>query len=101
MLCVKSNIFNLKKEKEDFKIFSSNKKDRFLCIYYNFVEDSFKDFLKEIKKLEGKKHTYVFSLDNKIDESLFLRIKDLVIEPIPQKILDVYEQLVRLNIKGG
>ena len=101
MLCVKDNVFNLQKEKENFKIFSSNKKDRFLCIYYNFVEDSFKDFLKEIKKLDGKKHIYVFSLDNKIDESLFLGIKEIIIESIPQKILDVYEQLVRLNIKGG
>ena len=98
MLCVKEGIFNLEKEKDDFKIFSSNKKDKFLCIYYNFIEDSFKDFLKEIRKLEGKKQIYIFSLDNKVDEGLFFGIKDLTIEAIPQKILDVYKQLVRLNI---
>ena len=101
MLCVKEGIFNIEKEKEDFKIFSSNKKDKFLCIYYNFIEDSFKDFLKEIRKLEGKKHIYIFSLDNKVDEGLFFGIKDLTIETIPQKILDIYKQLVRLNIKGN
>jgi adenine-specific DNA-methyltransferase len=98
MLCVKEGIFNIEKEKDDFKIFSSNKKDKFLCIYYNFIEDSFNDFLKEIRKLKGRKHIYIFSLDNKVDEGLFFGIKDLTIEAIPQKILDVYKQLVRLNI---
>ena len=94
MLCVKEGIFNLEKQKNDFKIFSSNKKDRFLCIYYNFIEDSFNDFLKEIRKIEGKKQVYIFSLDNKVDEGLFFGIKDLTIETIPQKILDVYKQLI-------
>ena len=75
-----------------------DKKDKFLCIYYNFIEDSFNDFLKEIRKIEGKKQVYIFSLDNKVDEGLFFGIKDLTIEAIPQKILDVYKQLVRLNM---
>jgi len=98
MLCVKENIFNSMIEKKDFKIFSSNKKDKHLCIYYNFIEDSFDNFLNEIKKLKGEKIVYMFSLENIVDKSLFKGIKDLTIEAIPQKILDVYKQLVRLNI---
>jgi adenine-specific DNA-methyltransferase len=50
MLCVKENIFNLKTESEDYKIFASNKGDDFLCIYYNLQDESFTDFQKEIKK---------------------------------------------------
>ena len=98
MLCVKENIFNLEKEEKDYKIFSSNKKDKSLCIYYNLIEDTFKDFLEEIKKLKGKKIIYMFSMENKVEKSLFAGIKNFTIEAIPQNILDVYKQLVKMNI---
>ncbi|MFH1656152.1 MAG: DNA methyltransferase [Candidatus Nealsonbacteria bacterium] len=98
MLCVKENIFNLKIEKEDFKIFHSNKKDKFLCIYFNFLEDSFENFLAEVQKLKGKKLVYMFSLDNEIPKGLFKNVKDKEIIPIPKEILKVYEELVRKNI---
>ena len=49
MLCVKENIFNLEKDRQDYKIFFSNKKDKFLCVYYNFLDGSFNKFFKEIK----------------------------------------------------
>jgi len=98
MLCVKENIYNLEKISEDYKIFSSNKKDKFLCIYYNFIDESFNEFLKELKNLNGKKIIYMFDIDNKIDRSLFSELKNFSIEPIPQKILDVYNQLIKMNI---
>lgn len=98
MLCVKENIFNLEKETEDYKIFTSNKKDRFLCVYYNFLEDSFDDFLKEMQELKGKKIIYIFSMDGKVDKGLFSEIDDFEIEEIPQKIIDIYKQLVKMNI---
>lgn len=98
MLCVKENIFNEEKTEEDFKIFYSNKKDKFLCVYYNFVDDNFDQFLAELKKLNGKKIIYMFSFDNKIDKNLFKEINNFTIEPIPQNILEVYKQLVKMNI---
>lgn len=98
ILCVKENIFNLKTEEEDFKIFSSNKKDKFLCIYYNYIEDSFYDFLESLKKLQGKKIIYMFSSENSIDKTLFDEIESKQIEAIPQEILAVYKQLVKMNI---
>jgi adenine-specific DNA-methyltransferase len=98
MLCVKENIFNLEKEADDFKIFSANKKDKFLCVYYNFLEDSFDAFLKELKKLKGKKVIYMFSMDGKVDKGLFAEIDDFEIEEIPQKIIDIYKQLAKMNI---
>ncbi len=98
MLCLKENIFNLKKDSEDFKIFESNDKNDFLCIYYNFLDESFDKFLKEIKKIKGKKKIYIFSLDNSVDQELFDEIDNFKIESIPQKILDIYRQLVKQNI---
>jgi len=68
MLCVKENIFNLEMEEKDYKIFSSNKKDKFLCVYYNFIDDTFDEFLAEIKKLKGKKIIYMFSMDNIVEK---------------------------------
>ena len=53
MVLIKENIYNLKEEQEDYKIFESNKKDKYLCVYYNFINDSFEDFLSTLKKLEG------------------------------------------------
>jgi adenine-specific DNA-methyltransferase len=98
MLCVKENIFNQEKVETDFKIFSSNKKDRFLCVYYNFVDDSLQDFIEELKQIESNKIIYMFSLDNIIDKSIFSEIDNFKIEAIPQKILDIYKQLVKMNI---
>lgn len=98
MLCVKENIFNLETEKEDYKIFVSNKGDRFLCIYYNLFDESFDDFLKEMKKLKGKKMVYMFSIDGRVERKLFAGVKDCEIEEIPQKIVEVYRQLVKMNI---
>ncbi len=98
MLCVKENIFNLKTENEDYKIFTSNKGDDFLCIYYNLQDESFTDFQKEIKKLSGKKKIYMFSIDGKVDKKLFADFSDCIIEEIPQKMVEVYRQLVKMNI---
>lgn len=98
MLCVKENIFNLETESDDYKIFSSNKKNEFLCVYYNFIENTFNDFLEELKKWKGKKHIYMFSMENEIDKNLFAGVKNIKIEAIPQNILDVYKQLVKMNI---
>ena len=99
MLCVKENIFNEEKAEEDYKIFSSNKKDKFLCIYYNFIDESFEQFIKEIKQIKEEKVIYMFALDNTIDKDFFKGVKNYRIEPIPQNILDIYKQLVKMNKK--
>jgi adenine-specific DNA-methyltransferase len=98
MLCVKENIFNHIVEGEDYNIFASHKNDRFLCVYYNYLERSFADFLKEMQKLKGKKCVYMFSPDGDVDPELFVGVPDVTIEAIPQKILEVYTRLVKMHI---
>ena len=40
----------------------------------------------------------MFSTGDKVDKSLFVGVNDVVIEAIPQKILDVYRKLAKMNI---
>lgn len=100
MLCLKENIYNLKEEKEDYKVFESNCKDKYLCVYYNFINDSFEDFLSTLKNLEGQKIIYMFSMDDRIDNELFEEINNYKIETIPQKILDIYKKIIKENVRG-
>lgn len=98
MLCLKENIFNIEIEEEDYKIFSSNDNKKFLCIYFNFIDENFNNFLEKIKDLDGEKIIYMFSLEDKIDSSLFKDITNYTLEAIPKKILEVYKKLVKMNI---
>jgi adenine-specific DNA-methyltransferase len=99
ILCLKENIFNLKKDKTNYKIFTSNDETKHLCIYFNFIDKDFDNFIKEISLLNGEKSVYVFALNNKIDKSRFEGIEDISFEAIPHKILEVYEQLVKISKK--
>ncbi len=98
MLCVKENIFNLEIENDNYKIFSSNGKDIFLCVYYNFAEDRLNEFIGKIKKLKGRKIIYMFSVDNEVDKSVFFGVDDFTVEAIPEGILKEYEKLNKMNI---
>lgn len=98
MLCLKENIFNVEIEEEDYKIFSSNDNKKFLCVYFNFIDESFNNFLEKIKTLNGEKIIYMFSLEDKIDSSMFKEIDNCTLEAIPKKILEVYKKLVKMNI---
>lgn len=98
MLCVKDNIFNLEKEAKNYKIFSSNDKKRFLCVYYSFIKNEVNDFITDIKKLNGEKNIYMFSDTKEIDLSLFQNIKNIHIEAVPEPILEIYRELIKLNI---
>ena len=98
MLCVKENIFNIETENDNYKIFSSNTKDKFLCVYYNFAEDGTAEFVGKIKKIKGRKVIYMFSVDNEVDKNIFAGVDDFTVEAIPEGILKEYEKLNKINI---
>lgn len=98
MLCVKENIFNMETENDNYKIFFSNNKNKFLCVYYNFSEDGLEEFISEIKKIKSRKIIYMFSVDNEVDKSIFSGVKDFTVEAIPEGILKEYEKLNKMNI---
>lgn len=98
MLCIKENMFNLFKISNDYKIYSSHENTKYLCIYFNTIDDSFDEFINKLKSIDGKKIVYMFSDDLNVDKELFKEIENCSIEAIPQKILDIYKQLIKMNI---
>ena len=93
MLCIKTGIFNEIEDNQSYKIFDNNTHAEYLCIFYDFYNDNMKKFISSIKKLKGIKHIFLFSLDLNIEQDLFEDIPNAFIEPIPQKILDIYKKL--------
>lgn len=98
MLCVKENIFNLESSSDDYKIYASHDKAKYLCIYFNTIDDSFNQFIEAIKSIESRKSVYMFSDNLYVDKEVFSEIDNCKIEAIPQKILDIYKQLIKMNI---
>lgn len=92
LLCLREGIFEEILSKESYRIFEQNKK--YMSIFYSLERDTLEDLKKELDKYSGEKILYCFTLDplglNKDD---FLDWNDVRLEPIPQKILDIYEDI--------
>ena len=94
MLCLKEGIFNLLKEEADYKIFQQGK--RYLAVYYDFANVSLDELKEEMNALKGEKVLYCFTVDNQgLDKANFRGWKNIRLEPIPQKILDVYKRIFK------
>lgn len=92
MLCLREGIFEEKKAKDDYRIFEQN--GRVMAVYYALERDGLEQLKKELDKMKGEKILYCFTLDplglNKND---FADWRGVSLEPIPQKILDIYEDI--------
>jgi len=94
MLCLKEGIFNLIKEEADYKIFQQG--NRYLAVYYDFANASLDELKEEMNALKGEKVLYCFTIDtNGLDKANFSEWKNIRLEPIPQKILDVYKRIFK------
>ncbi len=92
MLCLRENIFDEIKTKNEYRIFQRGNK--ILAAYYALERADLKDLKKELDKLEGDKVLYCFTLDPLgLDKKDFKGWDNVTLEPIPQKILDVYKQI--------
>ena len=94
MLCLKEGIYDLKIETTDYKIFQSG--NRFLAVYYDFANASLDTLKDEMNALKGEKILYCFTVDAQgLDKANFRGWKNIRLEPIPQKILDVYKRIFK------
>ena len=94
MLCLKEGIFNLIKEEADYRIFQQG--NRYLAVYYDFANASLDELKEEMNALKGEKVLYCFTVDNHgLDKANFRGWKNIRLEPIPQKILDVYKRIFK------
>ena len=90
MLCLREGIFDEVKKTDDYRIFEHN--DRIMGVYYSLERVELKSLKKDLDKMKGKKILYCFTLDPLgLDKKDFWDWKDVSLEPIPQKILDICE----------
>jgi len=92
MLCMREGIFDEVKKTDDYRIFVHN--DRIMGVYYSLESAELKALKKNLDKMKGKKILYCFTLDPLgLDKKDFQDWKGVSLEPIPQKILDIYESI--------
>lgn len=92
MLCLREGIFEEKKKKNDYRIFKQN--GRVMAIYYALEREGLAELKKDLDKMDGDKILYCFTLDPLgLDKEDFADWDNVNLEPIPQKILDIYEQI--------
>ena len=92
MLCLREGIFDEIKSTADYKIFKQG--DRVMGIYYSLNRDALKSLKKDLDKTTGDKTLYCFTIDPLgLDKNDFTDWDNVTLEPIPQKILDVYDQI--------
>ncbi len=96
MLCLKEDIYNLVDEDINYKIFKQGQ--RYLAIYYDFGGLQLEQLKKRMNEFYGDKILYCFTLDPQgLDITNFADWENIRIEPIPQKILDVYKRIFKIN----
>lgn len=92
MLCLREGIFDEIIKKKDYRIFQKSNKT--LAVYYSLDHKELSDLKRELDKISGDKIIYCFTLDPiGLNKNEFVGWKDVFLEPIPQKILDVYKQI--------
>ena len=90
MLCLREGIFDEVKKTDDYRIFQHD--ERIMGVYYSLERNELKSLKKDFDKIKGKKILYCFTLDPLgLDKKDFRVWKGVSLEPIPQKILDIYE----------
>lgn len=100
MLCIKEGVFELLKENNSWKIFKQG--GRVMAVYYDFNQDDLESLKSEIiGNSEFANCTitlYQFCQNaNGFSDSNLLQWEEngIILKPIPQKILDIYDQLYK------
>ena len=92
MLCLREGVFDEIKKTAHYRIFQQG--DKTLAVYYSLTRTSLPVLKKELEKIGGEKILYCFTLDPVgLSKTEFRGWRGVTLEPIPQKILDVYKQI--------
>lgn len=92
MICLRENVFDEVVSKSDYRIFRRGNK--VLAAFYALERTGLKDLKKDLDKFDGDKVLYCFTLDPLgLDKKDFKGWTNVTLEPIPQKILDIYKQI--------
>ena len=100
LLCIIEETYIEKERTNYYSHYESLSGDKHTFIYSDYYsEEPFSDFIKLIESVDGERIVYMFSTDNVIDENLFKNI-DVKPKPIPNKIYEIYREIVE-DIKRG
>lgn len=89
MLCLREGAFDELIQTSDYRVFTHGIK--ILAIYHGIDRAGLVELKKKLDKLEGNKILYCFTLDPLgLSKDDFIGWDDVILEPIPQKILDIY-----------
>jgi len=92
MLCLREGIFEEVKTEYNYRIFEQN--GRIMAIYYSIDQDGLEQLKNDLDKMNGEKILYCFTFDPLgLDKTDFVDWEGVILEPIPQKILDIYGQI--------
>ena len=92
MLCLREGVFNEIKKTANYRIFQQG--DKTLAVYYSLTRASLPTLKSQLDEIDGDKILYCFTLDPVgLSRSEFAGWHDVTLEPIPQKILDIYKQI--------
>jgi adenine-specific DNA-methyltransferase len=92
MLCIREGVYEEIKNKLAYRIFKRG--DKVMAIYYFLSQKELPNLKKELDKMKGEKILYCFTLDPLgLNENDFDDWSDVRLEPIPQKILDIYKEI--------
>jgi adenine-specific DNA-methyltransferase len=92
MLCLKESIYDLFDSDEFYKIFTEN--NRTLAVYYDFAGLKLEELRNKLSKINGEKTLYCFTLSSDVID--IINVNDwsgVKLEPIPEKILDIYKSI--------
>ncbi len=96
MLCVREGIYDLTKETPKYRTFRQGK--RFMGVHYALDRSGLAGLKQEFDRFKGDKVLYCFTLDPfGLDQNEFVDWKDVRLEPIPQPILDIYQEIHELG----
>ena len=70
--------------------------NRYMAVYYDFANISLEELKEEMNTLKGEKVLYCFTIDNQgLDKANFSGWKNIRLESIPHKILDIYKRIFK------
>ena len=92
LLCLREGIFDERATGNGYRIFEQA--GRVLAVYYAMDPGGLGALKRRLDKMHGKKVLYCFTLDPLgLDEHNFDNWTGVRLEPIPQQILDIYEDI--------
>lgn len=97
LLCLEYNIFNIYEQKNEYTIYVSNRKNKYLCINNGGIYgDEFKDFIRTLENLKGEKYIFISSMYEDINKNLFKTIKNIkLISNIKNNFLKKHKQIIK------